>query len=99
MEQFKICEKDTKTKSFSKDGKDSRFDPKEVEREEKRVWLNECVERLENVLQTIETDLEKVGTKTKSKSKENVGQLENRVKKIKWHIYKLEEVILFYFLT
>lgn len=50
MEQFKLCEKDTKIK-ISKDGisKDARSDPKEEEREEKRQWLSECLEKIEQV--------------------------------------------------
>ena len=37
MEQFKICEKDTKTKAFSKEGlaAANKLDPRELEKEEK----------------------------------------------------------------
>jgi len=48
MEQFKICEKDTKTKAYSKEGlaRSSTLDPKEAEKEEKRTWLNECLDKV-----------------------------------------------------
>eukprot|EP01035_Chromulina_nebulosa_P002096 gene2096-2820_t len=52
MEQFKICEKDTKTKAYSKEGlaRDSKVDPKEAMREEKRNWINDCLERLNDII-------------------------------------------------
>lgn len=73
MEQFKICEKDTKTKAYSKEGlaREARTDPKEIEREEKRCWLNDCLERLGDLIDSIEVDVEKMtsvkGGKTKMK--------------------------------
>ena len=62
MEQFKICEKDTKTKAYSKEGlaREARTDPKEMEREEKRCWLNDCLERLSDLIDSIEADVEKI---------------------------------------
>eukprot|EP00850_Spirogloea_muscicola_P007071 SM000035S13051 [mRNA] locus=s35:140899:147491:+ [translate_table: standard] len=42
MERFKVCEKETKTKAFSKEGlgQHSKLDPKEKARTESREWLN-----------------------------------------------------------
>ena len=74
MEQFKVCEKDTKSK-MPKDGslREYRDDPKEAERDEKRTWLQESIERLENIIQTINVEIEKVAnSKGKSKNKEQV---------------------------
>ena len=58
MEQFKICEKDTKTKAYSKEGlaRDSRMDPKEQEKEEKRDWINQCIESLTELIDNIEVE-------------------------------------------
>ena len=73
MEQFKICEKDTKTKAYSKEGlaREARTDPKEIDREEKRIWLNECLESLGDLVDTIDIEVEKMtsvkGGKTKMK--------------------------------
>jgi CCR4-NOT transcriptional regulation complex NOT5 subunit len=74
MEQFKICEKDTK-KGLLKDGsqRESRNDPKEAERDDKRTWLFDCLERLEGVIENIESEIEKALNKGKSKNKEQVG--------------------------
>jgi CCR4-NOT transcription complex subunit 3 len=62
MEQFKVCEKDTKTKAYSKEGlaRDSKLDPKEALREEKRNWVNDCLERLQDLINSVEADKEKV---------------------------------------
>ena len=73
MEQFKICEKDTKTKAYSKEGlaREARTDPKEIDREEKRCWLNDCLERLVDLVDSIDGEVEKMtsvkGGKTKMK--------------------------------
>jgi CCR4-NOT transcription complex subunit 3 len=77
MEQFKICEKDTKTKAYSKEGlaRQANLDPKEAEREEKRSWLNDCLERLGDLVDSIEADIEKVSNvRGKAKNKEQVCQ-------------------------
>ena len=69
MEQFKVCEKDTKTKAYSKEGlaRDAKLDPKEAAKEEKRDWLNDCLDRLADLIDSIEADIEKIPNKKKSK--------------------------------
>ena len=48
MERFKVIERETKTKAFSKEGlaAAAKVDPREKERNEVREWLNECVNDL-----------------------------------------------------
>jgi CCR4-NOT transcription complex subunit 3 len=48
MEQFKVCEKETKTKAFSKEGlaRHDTLDPHEQEKQDKREWLEECIQKL-----------------------------------------------------
>jgi CCR4-NOT transcription complex subunit 3 len=75
MEEFKVCEKETKTKAFSKEGlaREEKLDPREVEKEEKRSWLQGVIERVEGVVETLEADLEKMSnTKGKGRNKEQV---------------------------
>jgi len=97
MEQFKICEKDTKTKAYSKEGlaRDSKLDPKEALREEKRTWLNESLDKLHDLVDAVEAEREKVAgsSKNKSKNKEALERFDNRVQKHKWHMAKLELII------
>lgn len=76
MEEFKICEKETKTKAFSKEGlaREEKLNPREVEKEEKRVWIQTVVEQIEGVVEGLETELERVSNlKGKGKNKEQVS--------------------------
>lgn len=54
MERFKLCEKEMKTKAFSKEGLGAavKQDPREVKREEARAWLNEFKDKLEQQVGT-----------------------------------------------
>ena len=54
MERFKVVEKETKTKAYSKEGLTgpSRLDPMERERAEITQWLNHCIDTL-NIQVTI----------------------------------------------
>lgn len=97
MEQFKVCEKDTKTKAFSKEGlaRQAILDPMDAMKEEKRNWINECLDELNDVINSVEAEKEKLtGAKgNKAKNKELLGFLENRIQKNKWHINKLEHIL------
>ena len=48
MERFKVCEKEFKTKAFSKEGLSQapKEDPKERERQKARDWIGSCLEKL-----------------------------------------------------
>jgi CCR4-NOT transcription complex subunit 3 len=96
MEQFKICEKDTKTKAFSKEGlaREAKADPEDVERQEKRDWINECLEKLNDVIDSVESEMEKLSSgRGKSKNKGGLEKLDNRVKKNRWHIGRLQLIL------
>ena len=81
MEQFKICEKEMKTKAYSKEGlaREAKLDPKEAEKEEKRIWLGDSIERLGEIIETIEAEMEKLsGGRGKAKNKEQVGFIKKK---------------------
>jgi len=48
MERFKVCEKEMKTKAFSKEGlgQATKLDPREKARNDMRDWINETVDKL-----------------------------------------------------
>ena len=48
MEQFKICEKETKTKTYSKEGlaRQERLSPEEQAKYETTSWIGDIIERL-----------------------------------------------------
>uniref|UniRef100_A0A7N1A6K0 CCR4-NOT transcription complex subunit 3 n=1 Tax=Kalanchoe fedtschenkoi TaxID=63787 RepID=A0A7N1A6K0_KALFE len=60
MERFKICEKETKTKAFSKEGlgQQPKTDPKEKAKSETRDWLNNVVSELESQIDSFEAEIE-----------------------------------------
>ena len=97
MEQFKVCEKDTKTKAYSKEGlaRDVKQDPKDILRGEKRGWVNECIDKLNDLINSVEVEREKLlGGKGSKKAKEQqLERIENRIQKHKWHIVRLELII------
>lgn len=97
MELFKVCEKDTKTKAYSKEGlaREAKLDPKEAAREEKRQWLNDCLEQLNDLINTIEAEKEKASNAkgNKNKNKENMEKFDNRIQKQKFHVGKIELIL------
>ena len=48
MERFKVVERETKTKAYSKEGLTgpARLDPAEKERHDITQWLNHCIDTL-----------------------------------------------------
>lgn len=71
MEQFKVCEKDTKTKAYSREGlaREARNDPRDAEKEEKRQWVNDCLTSLQDLVESIEADIDKASASNRGKIK------------------------------
>ncbi|CAM9140655.1 unnamed protein product [Scytosiphon promiscuus] len=99
MEQFKVCEKETKTKKFSKEGlaREAEMDPEEKEKMEKRDWLAEKIQMLNTQLEGFEADVEKamaaLGKKKKAKDDERINALDNARKQHNYHIGRLEQML------
>ncbi|GAX09811.1 CCR4-NOT transcription complex subunit 3 [Fistulifera solaris] len=96
MEQFKICEKETKTKTYSKEGlaREERLDPAEEAKLNTTSWLGEYIERLRQMVEEHDFELEKlVSGKGKKTNKAKIEELQNHVLNHKNHISKLEGVI------
>ena len=53
MEQFKICERETKTKAYSKEGlaQGHRLDPRSRAKENTRSWVQEALNNLEQQIE------------------------------------------------
>lgn len=96
MERFKVVERETKTKAYSKEGLTgpSRLDPMERERGEITQWLNHCIDTLNIQVDQFEAELETLsaGTKKKKRSEDNARQEECQswLEKHREHIQKLE---------
>ncbi|XP_050429834.1 CCR4-NOT transcription complex subunit 3 isoform X1 [Adelges cooleyi] len=60
MERFKVVERETKTKAYSKEGLGAaqKLDPAQKEREETSSWLTQSIESLNIQIRTIKDDVE-----------------------------------------
>ncbi|KAI0052599.1 hypothetical protein FA95DRAFT_1553264 [Auriscalpium vulgare] len=98
MEKFKACEKEMKTKAFSKEGliQSAKLDPKAQEKLEHTQWLQSSVEELLLQVETAEAEIEalQVGGRKKGKvgatAQERLEELERLNERRKWHISRLE---------
>ena len=99
MEKFKACEKEMKTKAFSKEGliQASKLDPKAQEKLETTQWLQTKVEELTIQVEQAEAEIENLqgGAKKKNKGGANgrLEELERLNDRRKWHISRLEIVL------
>ncbi|CAH9061930.1 unnamed protein product [Cuscuta europaea] len=95
MERFKICEKETKTKAFSKEGlgQQPKTDPKEKAKSETRDWLNNVVGELENQIDIFEAELEGLTVKKGKTRPPRLIHLEASIVRHKAHIMKLELIL------
>ncbi|KAG7096670.1 hypothetical protein E1B28_004084 [Marasmius oreades] len=99
MEKFKACEKEMKTKAFSKEGliAAARLDPKEQEKEEEVSWLQTKVEELQMQVEQAEAEIESLqGTgkkRNKAGSSARLDELEHLNERRKWHISRLEIIL------
>ncbi|RAL51962.1 hypothetical protein DM860_010680 [Cuscuta australis] len=95
MERFKICEKETKTKAFSKEGlgQQPKTDPKEKAKSETRDWLNNVVSELENQIDIFEAELEGLTVKKGKSKPPRMTHLETSITRHRAHIMKLELIL------
>ncbi|XP_071735529.1 general negative regulator of transcription subunit 3 isoform X2 [Rutidosis leptorrhynchoides] len=95
MERFKICEKETKTKAFSKEGlgQQPKTDPKEKAKSETRDWLNNTVSELESQIDSFEAEMEGLSVKKGKARPPRLTHLESSITRHKAHIMKLELIL------
>lgn len=95
MERFKICEKETKTKAFSKEGlgQQPKTDPKEKAKSETRDWLNNVVGDLESQIDNFEAEVEGLSVKKGKTRPARLVHLEISITRHKAHIQKLELIL------
>lgn len=101
MEKFKACEKEMKTKAFSKEGliQAAKLDPEEQKKEEATSWLQTQVEELQMQVEQAEAEIEalqgagKKRNKAGSSAAGRLEELEHLNERRKWHISRLEIVL------
>ena len=95
MERFKVCEKETKTKAYSKDGLAAARDasPGTKKKMEARDWIEQCLESLQTQKDSIEAELEVIRSKQKKNSKgptERETELSTFTERHNYHESRLE---------
>ncbi len=104
MERFKVVERETKTKAYSKEGLTSgtKLDPAEKERCEVAQWLNDCLEKLNIQMDQFEAEIETLGGASKKKRKGGGGgggnedaieEFNAHLAKHRDHVQKLETLL------
>jgi len=96
MEQFKICEKETKTKTYSKEGlaREEKLDPAEEAKLNTTNWLGEYIEKLQGMVEDKDFEIEKLSSgKGKKTNKNQIEELNDHIANHKYHISKLEGII------
>ncbi|KFG51272.1 Not1 N-terminal domain, CCR4-Not complex component protein [Toxoplasma gondii p89] len=101
MERFKVCERESKMKAFSKEGlaAKTKLDPQEEERNRHREWLNEFISTLNTHVDAHEAEEELLMSSKKGKHRDHanterrLGQLQLYVQRHRWHINNMELIL------
>ncbi|GFR90998.1 CCR4-NOT transcription complex subunit 3-like, partial [Elysia marginata] len=96
MERFKVVERETKTKAYSKDGLGAaaKLDPHTKEKAETTLWLSNIIDALQLQLDQFESELESRASSNKKRAKDpKCEELRQQQERHKWHIEMLEKVM------
>lgn len=96
MEQFKICEKETKTKTYSKEGlaRQEKLDPQEEAKLACTTWIGEYIEKLNTLIEDKEVEIERLSSgKGKKTNKHVIDEYNTHVSNHKFHVSKLEGIM------
>lgn len=96
MEQFKVCEKETKTKTYSKEGlaRTDKLSPDEQARMDTCEWVGDIVKRLQECVEEREVSVETLmAGKGKKTNKHQIDQHNEFIANHKFHINKLEGIM------
>eukprot|EP01083_Nonionella_stella_P031731 86866_1 len=96
MEQFKVCEKETKTKTDSKEGlaRAERLSPEEQAKHDTCEWVGEVVKKLGECVDEKDLEIERLSSGRGKKTNKHVIEEYNEIiNSHKFHINKLEGVM------
>jgi CCR4-NOT transcription complex subunit 3 len=101
MEKFKACEKELKTKAYSKEGLQlaNKIDPQEKEKVDVCNFITSQVDTLNSQIDKYEAEAEKLQVAIKKSRKgdssktERLEEIEKRVERHKYHIMQLEIIL------
>ncbi|GFO00926.1 Ccr4-not transcription complex subunit 3, partial [Plakobranchus ocellatus] len=96
MERFKVVERETKTKAYSKDGLGAaaKLDPHTKEKAETTQWLSNIIDALQLQLDQFESELESRASSNKKRGKDpKCEELRQQQDRHKMHIETLEKIM------
>lgn len=99
MERFKVVERETKTKAYSKEGLGAaqKMDPAQREKEEISSWLTTSINSLQIQIDQFECEVESLIAGKKKKldkdKQEKMDELKGKLERHKFHVTKLETLL------
>ncbi|CAF1560433.1 unnamed protein product [Adineta ricciae] len=100
MERFKVVERETKTKAYSKEGLGAgqKLDPQEKEKEECNQWIAEAIHELNIQIDKFEADIDALSASLKKKKsdkdkQERLEETKHSLERHKFHIESLEKIL------
>ncbi|XP_050350776.1 CCR4-NOT transcription complex subunit 3 isoform X2 [Nymphalis io] len=99
MERFKVVERETKTKAYSKEGLGAaqKLDPAQKERDEMSTWLITSIDALNLQIDLFESEMESllVGKKKRldKEKQDRMEELKYKLERHRFHIKKLETLL------
>ncbi|KAK3525347.1 hypothetical protein QTP86_030335 [Hemibagrus guttatus] len=100
MERFKIVERETKTKAYSKEGLGlaQKVDPAQKEKEEVGQWLTATIDTLNMQVDQFESEVESLSVQTRKKKgdkekQDRIEELKKLIERHRYHIRMLETIL------
>ncbi|XP_058260827.1 CCR4-NOT transcription complex subunit 3b isoform X2 [Hemibagrus wyckioides] len=100
MERFKIVERETKTKAYSKEGLGlaQKVDPAQKEKEEVGQWLTATIDTLNMQVDQFESEVESLSVQTRKKKgdkekQDRIDELKKLIERHRYHIRMLETIL------
>eukprot|EP00591_Stephanopyxis_turris_P001934 CAMPEP_0195522614 /NCGR_PEP_ID=MMETSP0794_2-20130614/20939_1 /TAXON_ID=515487 /ORGANISM="Stephanopyxis turris, Strain CCMP 815" /LENGTH=700 /DNA_ID=CAMNT_0040652411 /DNA_START=27 /DNA_END=2129 /DNA_ORIENTATION=+ len=96
MEQFKICEKETKTKTYSKEGlaRAEKLNPEDEAKQKTTKWISDVIDQLNQLVDDRDVEIERLSSgKGKKSNKHIIEEYNQYITNHKFHISKLEGIM------
>ncbi|XP_035527702.1 CCR4-NOT transcription complex subunit 3a isoform X2 [Morone saxatilis] len=100
MERFKVVERETKTKAYSKEGLGlaQKVDPAQREKEETGQWLTNTIDTLNMQVDQFESEVESLSVQTRKKKgdkekQDRIEELKRMIERHRFHIRMLETIL------
>jgi CCR4-NOT transcription complex subunit 3 len=99
MERFKVVERETKTKAYSKEGLGAaqKLDPTTREREELNNWLSASIDSIQIQIDQFECEIELILAAKKKRldkdKQDRMDELKNSLERHRFHVTKLETLM------